>query len=302
MTGWLLQYPGVKPSWHPLLGSEIHGLGKDSLLSPIIMGLGPNARTIQTKDLESEWTWWAQDVQLVVVSELHSERRSTMNKLKSVMASPPDTIGINIKGVPQFDVRNTFGMVMFSNNPDAVAIERGDRRFFVIYSENAPLEQDFYVRYHAWLQEDDGAAAVCRFLQARDISGFDAKSRAPGTTAKETMRQAAMSQAESVLSLAIEDERGPFRRDLVTLAEIQAWLQLQVKQMPSPHKLAATLKIVGCTPLGRARIGEEKERLYACRRSDTYVALKPASVRNLLIEQREEDSGATADFAERAKL
>lgn len=297
----LLQFPGVKPSWHPLLGSAVHGLGKDSLIAPIVQGLGPNARTIQTKDLESEWTFWAQDVQLVVVSELHSERRSTMNKLKSVMAAPPDTIGINIKGVPQFEVRNTFGMIMFSNDGDAVAIERRDRRFAVIYSENEPLEQSFYSDYHEWLA-DGGAAAVCRYLLARDISAFDAKSRAPDTAAKQAMREATMSQVESLLAMAIEDESGPFRRDLVTLAEIQAWMQQQVKAMPSPHRLAATLKLVGCHPLGRARIGEERERLYACRRAETYAALKPSSVRNLLIEQREEDSGASADFAERGSL
>lgn len=297
----LLQCPGVKPSFHPLLGSAVHGLGKDSLVAPIVQGLGPNARTIQTTDLESEWTFWAQDVQLVVVSELHSERRSTMNKLKSVMASPPETIGINIKGIPQFEVRNTFGMIMFSNNPDAVAIEPNDRRFVVIYSENKPLEQEFYTRYHTWL-ENGGAAAVCRWLLARDISAFDAKGRAPDTSAKQAMREATMSQLESLLCVGIEDGRGPFRRDLVTLAEVQTWLQPQMRQPPTPHKLVATLKLVGCLPLGRARIGEERERLYACRRTATYAAMKPASARNLLIDQREADSGAVVDFSERDRL
>ncbi len=293
----ILQFPGIKPSWHPLLGSAVHGLGKDSLIAPIVQGLGPNARTIQTKDLESEWTFWAQDVQLVVVSELHSERRATMNKLKSVMAAPPDTIQINIKGIPQFEVRNTFGMIMFSNDGDAVAIERGDRRFAVIYSEGQPLDQSFYADYHAWLA-DGGAAAVCRYLMARDISGFDAKSRAPDTAAKQAMREAAMSQLESLLCIGIEDGNGPFGKDLVTLNEVQAWLQLQLRQMPSPHKLAAMLKLVGCHPLGRARIGAERERLYACRRAEMYAALSAPKVRNLLIEQREKDSGAEADFSE----
>ncbi len=294
----LIQRPGVKPSHHPLIGSTHHGLGKDSALAPLVQGLAHNARTIQATDLESEWSWWAEDVQLVVVAELHSfERRAVMNKMKNLMAAPPETITINRKGVAQYDVPNLFGMVLFTNNADAAALEQGDRRFFVIWSALPPLEQAFYVQYHQWLAAG-GAADVISWLKQRDIRRFDAKARAPDTEAKEAMRQAALGQVDGLLVAGIEDEQGPFARDLVTMNEVQAWLKTQVRAMPGPHKLAVMLQQSGCLSLGRARIGEVRERLYACRRTAMYERLPPAKVRNLLIEQRERTSGAAADFGE----
>lgn len=303
---YLVQHPGVKPNWHPLIGGHVHGTGKDSLFTPLVRGLGDNARTIRNSDLEGEWTWWAENVQLVTVSEITSfERKAVMNRLKSYMATPPETVEINKKGVPQYEIPNLFAIVMFTNNEDAVALERFDRRFYVLWTDAGVLPESFYEEYHRHVTySDQGAAAVMRELMARDLSSFSVKGNAPSTSAKEEMRRAALGQVEGTLLAAIESGQGPFACDLVTNGEVELWLRHRVPRMPSPQKLAVMLRGAGCVSLGRARIstGEGRQRIWACRRIDTYVQLEGAAgvaaVRDRMIKQREKISGAEADFAE----
>lgn len=294
----LIQNPGEKPNWHPLVGSQVHGTGKDSFFAPLVRGLGDNVVTIRTSDLEGQWTWWAENVQLVIVSEVNSfERRAIMNRLKSYMAAPPDTIEINRKGVQQYEVPNLFGMLMFTNNPDAVAIEHSDRRFYVLWSEAGVLSPDFYAQYHRWLREG-GAAAVYRYLIDRDISHFDAKGNAPATAAKEDMRKAALGAVEGTLAHAIENEDGPFATDIVAFPDIEQWIRPYSKTPIGPHKLALFLTNVGCVKLGRVRDALRGERVtvWACRRTEMLQGLPPGKLKHMLTEQREKVASAVADF------
>src|SRR5699024_9171244 len=98
----LIQRPGQKPNWHLVFGSTVHGVGKDSLIQPLTRGLGSNFSTIGTEDIEGQWTGWAENKQLVIVSEISTfERRSVAAKMKSYLAAPPEWITINRKNVPQ---------------------------------------------------------------------------------------------------------------------------------------------------------------------------------------------------------
>lgn len=294
----LIQRPGQKPNWHPLVGSPTHGTGKDSWFAPLVNGLGANVTTIKTNDLENQWTWWAENVQLVVVSEINSfERVSVMNRLKSYMAAPPYMIEINKKGQQQYEVPNVFGMVMFTNNEDAVALEKSDRRFYVVWSEAEVLAFEFYARYHEWLTSG-GAETVIKYLMTRDLSDFSTKGNAPHTHAKEEMRRAALPQIAGLLLSAIEDEEGPFSCDLVTAAEVRSWLKQHANKLPSPHKMGVILRQVGAAQLGRARINADEGRqvIYAVRRTSTYQALEAPRVRDLMIEQRDNERGPTAEF------
>lgn len=304
----LLQHPGVKPNWHPLIGSEVHGTGKDSLFLPLVKGLGDgeggNVSTIRTSDLEGQWTWWAENVQLVVVSEITSfERRSVMQRIKSYMATPPDTIEVNKKGVGQYQVPNKFGMVMFTNSEDAAAIEQHDRRFFVLWSHAEQLEPEWYAQYHDWMGGDEmaGAKAVVNWLFQRDISAFNARGDAPHTQAKENMRRAALPLVEGLVVDGIENEEGPFARDVVTMREIQDWLNLQrVKSMPPPTKLAFMLRCVGALRMGQVRIdGDEgRQTLYVVRRHTMYSDMSMRSLRDRMMDQREKAGvvSTAADF------
>jgi hypothetical protein len=272
----LLQRPGVKPNWHPLIGGD-QGIGKDSLLAPIVAALGRNARSISATDLERDTNPWADQVQLVIVQEMHNfERRSVQNRLKIYQAAPPEEIPINIKYVPEYWIPNVLGMVMMTNNRDAYALEKSDRRIFVLWSDAAPLDEALATRLYKWYA-NGGTAQVARYLMDLDLAGFDTQGRAPFTEAKEEMRMASAHPVEAMVADSIENEVGPFSKDLATLEEIRDWLRQELgqRQAMSPQYLSARLKMCDVVYLGRSRVPglPGRHRIYCARRQDTYQDL-----------------------------
>jgi len=298
----LVQYPGVKPNWHPLVGSDIHGTGKDSFFLPLTKGLGDNVSTIRTSDLESEWTWWAENVQLVIVSEISTfERKAVMQRLKSFMATPPDTIDINIKGMPQYAVPNVFGMVMFTNSTDGAAIERHDRRFYVVWSAAQPLKPVWYERYYDWIHNSKGLENVLRYLMQMDLTGFSVRGNAPATQAKEEMRRAAASSIEGTIESAINEREGPFQIELLQVSDVEAFLKAKGHRPLGAHKLASILRDCGCTYLGRARIpGESAKGIWCSGNEGLYQQLMGSkgakALASRLIRLREEQSDPNNEF------
>lgn len=293
----LLQNPGQKPNWHPLIGSAVHGTGKDSFFEPLRLGLGRNVTTIRTGDLEGQWTWWAENTQLVIVSEISSfERRGVMQKMKSYMASPPEFIDINKKGVPQYEVPNLFGMVMFTNREDGVAVEKHDRRFYVLWSEAGRLSEDWFERYHAWVRQG-GMQVVCRYLMELDLTGFSTRGNAPTTEEKETMRLAAAPVGEAALCESIDAEEGLFAADVVSTADVLPWLKAQVGRAVSATTCGIWLRSAGAVRLGQVRDGAERLTLWSVRRHLMYQGLQPQKLVQLYHKGRE-GTGVPDDFTQ----
>lgn len=272
-----IQHPGVKCGWHPVIGGA-QGIGKDSLLQPLIMGLGEkNVSQTSPADLSGAWTHWALESQLVIVQEMNNfHRREVMDKLKPYLAAPPDKIQINIKGVPQYSQPNIMNMVFFTNHADAVALEQGDRRCFVLWSEAKPLTAVWFREYYQWLYEHKGAAAVCGWLAQRDLSAFDGTGRAPETIAKDKMRIAALSPVEACIYEAITEGEDIFaHRDLLTIREIADWLRHGRGFGPkdvTPHRVGKALREMNDTAnLGRTLMPDgSRGRVWAVRRAATY--------------------------------
>lgn len=267
-----LQSPGVKCNWHLVLGSGMHGIGKDTLLEPVVRGLGQrNCPVISAADIQSQWTDWLANGQLVRVEEMNTfGRREVMDRIKPMLASPPDELRINSKGLQQYRVPNLVNLVFYTNHRDAISIEDGDRRFFVVWSDAQPWESDRFTALYAWLQ-NGGAARVCRWLGARDLSAFDARGRAEDTASKREMAALTRPVVEAALLELIESHADEFAADLVTSAGAMAAVR-RVVPNASPNAIGAALGKAGAY-LGRVRVGDhgERERVWAIRRADTWA-------------------------------
>jgi hypothetical protein len=274
-----IQHPGVKCGWHPVVGG-IQGIGKDSLFLPLLMGLGDhNTVQISPADLAGQWTFWAQEKQLVVVQEMNNfHRKEVMDKIKPYLTSPPERVSINIKGMPQYDQPNVVNLVFFTNHPDAVALERSDRRFYILWSIASALSEHWFAGYYRWVKKQDGAAAVCAWLAARDLSGFDNNGRAPATAAKEMMRREALAPIEAELTEAIDERADVFEtRDLLTVRQIVGWLRHTcgyASKEVHPTRVGKALREVrGAVSLGRIRSEGQRFRVWAVRHADKYIGL-----------------------------
>lgn len=291
---WVAQNPAEKPNWGVLLGGA-HGIGKSTLIEPLRAALGRhNVREIGPTDLASGYTDWLAETKLLVVEEMHSfERKETMQRLKGFLAAPPYTLRVNPKYGKQFEVPNLLAGIFFTNHADALALEKGDRRFYVLWSDAEPRADDYYRGFLEWSRAAGGAQLVARWLLARDVSAFDAKGRAPTTAAKESMRKETRTPLIEWVEDSIEDGRAPFDRDLVLVDDVVRSAPEYVRykgQAPSPNKVAKALSGAG----GR-RVSEKiripgvdgARNIWAVRRVEIYAGEGDESLRSMFVKQRD---------------
>src|SRR6266567_925846 len=182
----LVQHPDRKVNHQIMIGGK-QGIGKDSLLQPIIAAVGAsNTVVIGPNDLAGQFNDWAEAKLLAVVEEVEAFHRPTFaNKVKPLFAAPPHDIRINRKHVPAFAVPNLLRFVLFTNSPTPIAIDADDRRVFFYYSPATKKPSAYYRAYHAWCARHAGS--VLRYLQSRDLSNFNRYDAPPATAAKDAL-------------------------------------------------------------------------------------------------------------------
>jgi hypothetical protein len=250
---YLIQHQDQKPNWGVLVGGA-HGIGKSTMLAPVREALGYiNCREIGPVDLASGYTGWLAETKLFVVEEMHTfERKETMQRLKGFLADPPHTLQINPKFGKQFEIPNLCAGVFFTNHDNALAIERGERRFFVLWSDAQPREPAYYTKLMAWYKAG-GAAKAARWLLNRDVTAFDAKAPAPTTAAGEAMRQSTRSLLDEWIEDGIEHGEGVFSTNLVAVEEVRRMIPDEVagRQAPTGARISSALRRAGARPLGQ---------------------------------------------------
>ena len=307
---YLLQFPGTKIN-HAILVKSCQGLGKGLMMVPIIAALGAqNCAEVGPHSLASDFNSWLDRKKLIVVDEMQTtERKNAMNKLKTMISSPPDMLQINKKGIPEYEVPNLVSLIFFSNLDSPVLLERGDRRFFVIDSDALPLSAERYAALVEWYGAG-GVQLVARWLLSRSVAEFDARGRAPETDAKVEMTKDGRTAVEEWIEDGIADAVAPFDTDVICLQDVHARLRIEEKEnrlprgsTPSGQKLFRVLARYGALALGeRVRVNiqmahtDNRANLFAIRRHSMLLGeLKRGGVeaiRTLFVTQYEKAAKA----------
>ena len=290
----VVQRRGTKINWMLVALATMQGAGRDTLLKPIRDILGRlNVVTIGAEELFSAFNAWELS-ELVCFSEADSPEHSrwkVYRALKSKVVRPPDTANINVKFIPAREQIKIANYVMFTNDPGAVAVDRGDRRVCVV---ETPHTFDAVLRYtntgvfkrlHAMYTDSGWMERFHRFLLDRTISAdFDAAGRAPATPASARMFSASRSGLEVFVEESIEEKRGAFAADLAKLATL---LPL-VHQSPglgstTVNALATALRRAGCVCLPDFKGTNRKnvKGVWALRQVDMYLAMSPVALREV---------------------
>lgn len=135
---WLLhnvKKPGVKIRWSPLV-KGVQGDGKSLLLRLLIAVMGSaNAQPLSASAIRSEYNDWATGAAVRGVEEIMMtgrRRHEAANDFKTNITE--DDVFLNRKGRVGITVRNTTNYIAFTNHSDAVPIEDGDRRWFIVFT------------------------------------------------------------------------------------------------------------------------------------------------------------------------
>ena len=191
-----LQYPGAKLNSAMLVWGRRQGTGKTMLGETMAEIYGSNYGTVNTMQLDSQFTEWAVDKQFIVGDEISlGDKRQTANCLKDMITRA--TLRLNVKNRKSYVVKDHTNFYFTSNHEDAIYMENDDRRIFVHCVESEPLSQKQYQSYQKWLKQDGGAARLFYYLKNEvDCATFDPQARAPMTRAKAEMMTSGRGDAE----------------------------------------------------------------------------------------------------------
>lgn len=188
-----LQRPGTKMR-SALVFHGPQGAGKNLFFEIVAKIYGRYALVVGQEQLEDKFNDWASQKLFLIGDEVvaRQELYHQKNKLKAFITG--ETIQINTKMMPLRTEANHVNVVFLSNEHQPLALEHGDRRYFVVYTP--PRRTDDLYRRVAKCLENGGAEAFFMYLRGYPINGFTEFDIPPMTTAKQDLIDLGLKPAE----------------------------------------------------------------------------------------------------------
>jgi hypothetical protein len=160
---------------------------------------------------QSQYTEWQADSLVVIVNEsstadagsVYRAKHDTYERLKEIVDPRASERQIIAKGLRAFRARVCASYLIFTNNPDALPLPAGDRRFWV-GTNGEPREPEFWQDIDDWLRVPANIAAFAQWLADLDLDGFDPYAVPPMTKGKRAMTALSLSDIDRGLELALE--------------------------------------------------------------------------------------------------
>lgn len=258
-----LRFPMVKIN-HALLIAGTSRVGKDMLLNPLRFGLGDaNVCEPPAGELKETFTDYLHHSKLVIFQEIQLfEGLNLENKLKPMLAAPPDMLRVRLFGRGFYETPNIVQAIFMSNYRDALHISEGDGRYFAVWTDAQPQDKGYYTNLAQWL-DSGGNGLVVRWLLDRDLSAFNPKQPAPLTQFKSEL----MVTSKSPLRHQLEDmiAAGDYPANVDCLRSVDVAKVFRDKY--SAKSIGIVLAEIGALPMmcKRATGKREKVALFAVR-------------------------------------
>ncbi len=215
-----VQHPNIKIN-HAVLHGGDEGCGKDTLWAPFLWAIGGvhqhNRSIMETGDINSQWGYNL-EAEVVILNELREtearERRAMANKLKPVIAAPPETLTINRKGLHPYEMLNRLQVIAFSNDTLPITLPTQDRRWFCVWSNAPRMNPDDAKELYKWYK-GGGYELIAAWMWQRQVEAFNPAAAPPITEWKVNMVEQGMSTAESFLVDMMKARIGPFMSGVV---------------------------------------------------------------------------------------
>lgn len=288
-----VQHPEVKIN-HAVLHGGDQGCGKDTMWAPFIWAVcGPgmkNRGLLDNDTLNSQWGYQLES-EILIINELKEpearERRALANKLKPIIAAPPEMLPINRKGLHPYDMVNRMFVLAFSNDPVPISIDSQDRRWFCVWSAAPRMNPDAALKLWNWYK-GGGFEAIASWLHARDVSAFNPAASPSWTEFKANLVEHGMSLAESYLVDLMRERKGEFARGVVgspfhALCDRLAGAAPSGVKVPQAALLHA-LKEAGWVDLGRVSSGDLPSKKHLFCAPDMVGVVSKSEMRRLVEE------------------
>jgi hypothetical protein len=287
-----VQQPRTKIN-HAILHGGNGGIGKDTMWYPLLWAVGGehmrNVAVIDSNKINSDFGYHYQ-TEIMVLNELKEpeakERRALANKLKPIIAAPPEMLTVNRKGLHPFEMPNRIFMLAFTNESMPITLDSDDRRWFCVWSDAPKMTPEETTRIWDWYKAG-GFEAVAGWLRSRDVSQFNPKAIPFATEYKQRLIYTGMSNAESYIHHLIEKQESPFKTDIISgpwhiiLKELSQAAPDNLRTRIVQPALFHALKEAGWIDKGLCSSPEYKSKRHIFVRPDL-ASLPKAKLRNMV--------------------
>jgi hypothetical protein len=279
---WPIKHPGYKMASAALLWGAAQGSGKTLIGHTMMKLYGKNGAEIKDHDLESPRNEWAENKQFILADDITgSSNRRLANRLKTMITQKE--LRLDPKFIPSYSVRDCINYYFTSNDPDALFLDDGDRRFFIHEVMAGKLSVDQRKAFVSWMESEDGIAALAHYLLTMDTGDFDPRAEAFETGSKREMKVIAKSELGVWVSRLKEDAKGLLNGhsekfgDLFTAEELHAIFDPNGEKRATPNAMARELKRAGFFyPAGDSplKTAEGMRRAYAIINTESWRTAK----------------------------
>lgn len=242
-----LQNPGVKMHVAAAIWGTVHGSGKTLVGHTLMRIYGRNAAELKDTDLDDERNEWADAKQFVLADDITARGdRKFMRRLMTMITQKE--IRLNPKFIPSYSIPDCINYYFTSNDPDALYMDDGDRRFFICETRAGKLT--WHDEYVSWMQSEEGASALWAHLLTLDLGDFDPHAPAPETEGKRSMIDMGKSELGSWVRELRDNSVNMLRNaglhgDLHTIKELHALYDPGGDKRTTLNALARELRRAG---------------------------------------------------------
>jgi len=281
IIAWLshrVQHPGVKIN-HALVLGGAPKIGKDTLLEAVVRTVGEwNFKNIKLNHLISKNNEFLKSliVRLSEARDVGEHGTSDLYRLndhvKDMLATPPDTLRVNEKYIPEYYILNRVGMIVTTNYRDALRLPADDRRHYVGFSEcrSEEFPTEYWDEFWSWY-ETGGFAHVAALLYQHDLSSFNPKAEPRKTEAFHYMVTVSSGAAYGEIADAIDELGNPQAltiNELMVVAPNLETLRDPEKRKNTSFRLAECQYIAISNPTAKDklwRINGQRQTIYVHR-------------------------------------
>jgi Family of unknown function (DUF5906) len=216
-----VQRPGEKIN-HALCLFGPTRIGKDTIIEPLVRAVGEhNVKEISPKTILSDFNAQLRSTVARINEAKDFDKFAFYERMKPIIAAPPNTINLNPKYGHQYVIPNVTGVLITSNyKVGGIYLPADDARHHVNWSDKTKddFPDDYFPNLWRWLR-NGGFENINAFLMDRDLSKFNPKAPPAKTQAFWDIVGVSASQETSDLADALDKLGNP---DAVTLDQIKA--------------------------------------------------------------------------------
>ncbi|MBE16529.1 MAG: putative primase [Prokaryotic dsDNA virus sp.] len=258
----MVQHPEHRIKWALVLVGR-QGCGKSTIFGILggLLGLS-NVTKITRSGVEEKYTPWAGFKQLVCMEEMRisgKNRKFLMDKLKPYISD--EVVSTRNMYSSEKIVKNVSNLILFSNHDDALPLEQGDRRYYVLKSLRTRkeimgrLDEGMFAPIQRYNFESadfsiESASAMHEFLRTFKISEkFSYQGHAPETDYRQEMIEDSMCGLQVAIKELISEGEAGVTDKVVSSTSLTAQLPFYIQQngieaRVSNREVANTLRML----------------------------------------------------------